>query len=354
MNLYLTRSGRLRRRDNTLRFEAVAIPGEDMSGEAAAYEGYEEHDGLDDAVADAVNSLPIESIDAVYLFGEITMNSRLVNFLNSKHIPVHFFNWFGNHTGTILPHAEQLSGDLVIRQSEACRNMSERLTICRALLVAVFHNIGSILRYYQRRKGGLDETISAMERLKSGLAEQTTPEGLMGIEGSMRKLYYQSWPVWLTAANNFKRIYHPPDNPLNALISFLNSLLYTACVGELYRTALYPGISYLHTPQTRRYSLALDLVEPFKPLMVDRLLFRLYDCRMVGDRDFRKYSNGFLLTDDARRRILQEWDQGLRKTVHVASLNRSVSYRQLLRLDCYKLVNYLLEGREYRPYMIDY
>jgi CRISPR-associated protein Cas1 len=161
--------------------------------------------------------------------------------------------------------------------------------------------------------------------------------------------------VWLgDQAKKFKRVYHPPDNPLNALISFLNSLLYTACVSELYRTALYPGISYLHTPQTRRFSLALDLVEPFKPLMADRLLFRLLDCRMIGDHDFRKYSNGFLLTDDARRRVLQEWDQELRKTVHNPALNRSVSYRQLLRLDCYKLVNFLLEGREYRPYKIEY
>lgn len=347
MNLYLTHSGRLRRRDNTLRFESVTLPPEETPPEV-------EREALDDADSDAIHALPVESIDAVYIFGEITINSKLVNFLNQKKIPVHFFNWYGNHTGTILPHAEQLSGDLVIRQGEAYRNPDERLTICRNLLGAVFHNVGSILQYYQRRKGGLEETIAAVEQLETRLEEQTTPEGLMGLEGNMRKLYYQAWAVWLKDAQKFKRVYHPPDNPLNALISFLNSLLYTACVSELYRTALYPGISYLHTPQTRRFSLALDLVEPFKPLIVDRLLFRLLDCRMIGDRDFRKYSNGFLLTDDARRRILQEWDQELRKTVRNSVLNRSVSYRQLLRLDCYKLVNYLLEGRTYQPYRIEY
>ena len=89
-------------------------------------------------------------------------------------------------------------------------------------------------------------------------------------------------------------------------------------------------------------------------VLVDRLLFRLWGCRMVGDKDFRKYSNGFLLTDCARQKILQEWDQELRQTVLCPTLNRAVSYRQLLRLDCYKLVNYLLEGREYKPYRIDY
>lgn len=348
MNLYLTRSGRLRRRDNTLRFESVSLPPDEEGPEV-------EHTVLDEQDSDSVNSLPVESVDAVYVFGEITLNSKLINFLNSKKIPVHFFNWYGHHTGTILPHAEQLSGDLVIRQGEAYRNSGDRLTICRALLNATFHNILSVLQYYQRRKGGLEEALQGIRVLQARIDEQSTAEALMGLEGNVRKLYYQSWSIWLgKQAGNFKRVYHPPDNPLNSLISFLNSLLYTACVSELYRTALYPGISYLHTPQTRRFSLALDLVEPFKPLMADRLLFRLLDCRMIGDRDFRKYSNGFLLTDDARRRVLQEWDQELRKTVRNSALNRSVSYRQLLRLDCYKLVNFLLEGRAYQPYKIEY
>lgn len=348
MNLYLTKSGRLRRHDNTLRFEKTALPPEETPPE-------QEEEALDEKPAEAVHIFPVESVDAVYVFGEITLNSKLINFLNSRKIPIHFFNWFGHHTGTLFPHAEQLSGDLVIRQGEAYRNPEERLAICRALLEATFHNIRSIVLYYQRRKGGLEEAAETIHRFSEELSNRTTPEELMGLEGNVRRIYYQAWPVWLgNLAAPFKRVYHPADNPLNALLSFLNSLLYTACVSELYRTALYPGISYLHTPQTRRYSLALDLVEPFKPLLVDRLLFRLWGCRMVGDKDFRKYSNGFLLTDGARQKILQEWDQGLRQTVHCPALNRSVSYRQLLRLDCYKLVNYLLEGREYKPYRIEY
>lgn len=348
MNLYLTKSGRLRRQDNTLRFESVSLPPEE---DVPEYES----EGLEEMPADAVHALPVESVDSVYVFGEITLNSRLVNFLNSRKIPVHFFNWFGHHTGTLLPHAEQLSGDLVIRQAEAYRNPAERLGICRALLEATFHNIRSILLYYHRRKGGLEEAAESVRELADRLKEGSTVEELMGLEGNVRRIYYQAWGVWLgNEGMPFKRVYHPPDNPLNALLSFLNSLLYTACVSELYRTALYPGISYLHTPQTRRYSLALDLVEPFKPLLADRLLFRLWGCRMIGDKDFRKHSNGFLLTDEARRRILQEWDQQLRQTIQYPALNRSVSYRQLLRLDCYKLVNHLLEGREYKPYRMDY
>ena len=281
MNLYLTKSGRLRRHDNTLCFEKIALPPKETPPE-------QEDETLDEKPAEAVHFLPVESVDAVYVFGEITLNSKLINFLNSRKIPIHFFNWYGHHTGTLFPHAEQLSGDLVIRQGEAYRTPEERLAICRALLEATFHNIRSVVLYYQRRKGGLEEAAETISRFSEELSNRTTPEALMGLEGNVRRIYYQAWTVWLgNPATPFKRVYHPADNPLNALLSFLNSLLYAACVSELYRTALYPGISYLHTPQTRRYSLALDLVEPFKPVLVDRLLFRLWGCRMVGDKDFR-------------------------------------------------------------------
>ncbi|MEG2236863.1 MAG: type I-B CRISPR-associated endonuclease Cas1b [Akkermansia sp.] len=346
MNLYLTRSGRLRRHDNTLRFEQITLPEEDDPDF--------EHTELENAPATPIN-VPVESIEAIYIFGEVSINSKLAIFLSQQEIPIHFFNYYGYHSSTLLPHAAQLSGNLVIKQVDAFQNTEKRITICRAILSATFHNISSILGYYQRHKGGLDSQLAQINEAKESLQRQSSPEQLMGVEGSIRNMYYQSWSTWMgDIATNFKREYHPPTNPLNALISFLNSLLYTSCVSELYRTALYPGISYLHSPQSRRYSLALDLVEPFKPIIVDRLLFRLWNTHSISDRDFRQHCNGFLLTDDARRKILQEWDQEMKTTVKIESLKRSVSYRQLLRLDCYKLVNFLLEERPYSPFKIKY
>lgn len=348
MNLYLTKAGRLRRKDNTLSFEMMNLPEEKLLAD-------EESEELEYMNPDQKHALPIETIDAIYVFGEMTFNSKLVNFLGQKKIPVHFFNYFGNHCNSLLPHAEQLSGDLVIKQGEAYKNQEKRSAFCRALLDAAFHNILSIMQYYQRKKASLANEIEKVKILQSSLADCHSPEEMMGIEGNVRNIYYSVWKNWMgSPAMNFKRVYHPPDNPLNAIISFLNSLLYTACVSELYRTALYPGISYLHAPQTRRFSLALDLVEPFKPLIVDRLIFRLFDRKEISDKDFRQYTNGMLMTDEARKRILSAWDEQLRQTVDYPALKRSVSYRQLLRLDCYKLIKFLLEDQEFKPYRIQY
>ena len=348
MNLYLTSPGRLSRKDNTLQFNKFEIPDERRHSDEPAPLAE------DDAVV-SKHVLPVETIDAVYLFDETRLNTKLLNFLAQRRVPLHVFNYWGHHTGTFMPHAEQHSGDLVVEQGQAFRDRQRRMTICRAIAEAKLHNMLSVIAYYRRRHRTLDETEKKLRELKAGIDSVSSPEKLMGIEGLSSRLYYQSWHHWLKEAPaKFTRIYHPPDNPLNAMISFLNAMLYTACVSELYRTALYPGISYIHAPQSRRYSLALDLVEPFKPLMVDRLIFRLFGHGDIAESDFEPHSNGVLLTDSARKNVLSAWDEQLRTTVEYEPLNRSVSYRQLLRLDCYKLIKHLLEEKQFTPYRIAY
>lgn len=347
MNLYLTRSGRLRRQDNTLSFEVFSpsdSPDYDLSNDFSS-------DELENEPVQNKNALPVENIDAVYVFSEMSLNSKLLNFLAQNKIPLHVFNYYGHHAGSFLPHAEQLSGILVIKQAEAFQNPEKRLLISKKILAASAHNIHAVMQYYARKNPKIIPFVQEVSAFQNELSECIDQDSLMGYEGSIRRIYYQAWHLWLAAADkNFKRVYRPADNPLNATVSFVNALLYTACVSELYRTALYPGISYIHQPQSRRYSLALDLVEPFKPLLADRMVFRLWNSNMISDRDFLPASNGFILTDDARRMIVSEWDNELKHTIFLDSLKRSVSYRQLLRLDCYKLVNFLLEDREYQPY----
>ena len=348
MNLYLTKPGRLKRKDNTLQF----IIFESAEDQFAT----DDETPLDEDTATVTKrNLPVEVVDAVYLFNEVRLNTKLLNFMAQKRIPVHIFNYWGHHTGTFMPHAVQYSGDLVIEQGLAFKDIDRRMTICRAITESKLHNQLSVLQYYGRRKKGIDEVINAVKGIKSAAVSAVTPEQLMGFEGLAGRKYYSVWHIWLNEIEkDFTRQYRPPDNPVNALISFFNSLLYTACVSELYRTALYPGISYIHAPQSRRFSLALDLVEPFKPLMVDRLIFRLFSRGDISGNDFQIHSNGTLLTDKGRQKILKAWDEQLRITVSYPALKRSVSYRQLLRLDCYKLIKHLLENREYKPYQISY
>src|SRR5690606_30858479 len=114
--------------------------------------------------------------------------------------------------------------------------------------------------------------LISTERRRIGRVSEI--DELMGTEGRIRDLYYRQWPALLgDAAKAFpfdRRERRPPSNALNALISFGNALCYSTVLRQIYRTALDPSISYLHEPGDRRFSLALDLSEVFKPLLVDR------------------------------------------------------------------------------------
>jgi CRISPR-associated protein Cas1 len=167
----------------------------------------------------------------------------------------------------------------------------------------------------------------------------------------MRERYYEAWGHILSGSWEFSlRVRRPPDNEVNALISFGNSHLYTICLSEIYRTQLTPTISYLHEPGVRRFSLALDLSEIFKPLIVDRAIFRLLNTNQMKPEHFDRSLNGCYLTDAGKKVFLAALEARLGTTIHHRRLGRHVSYRHLIRLECYKLIRHLTEVETYKAF----
>ena len=123
-----------------------------------------------------------------------------------------------------------------------------------------------------------------MNQSKTEIPHAQAVDELMGYEGNIRETYYRAFNAIIDLQTPFeKRVRQPPDNPINAAISFGNSLMYTACLTEIYRTQLNPTISFLHEPGERRFSLSLDLAEIFKPIIVDRVLFRSVQSRVSSE-----------------------------------------------------------------------
>jgi CRISPR-associated protein Cas1 len=170
----------------------------------------------------------------------------------------------------------------------------------------------------------------------------------MGCEGRARSSYYKGFSKILRERVEFtKRVRRPPDNPVNALISFTNGLVYANVLTQIYRTQLNPTISFLHEPGARRFSLALDLSEVFKPILADRLIFKLINNRQISERDFAQDLNCCYLKESGRKTILKEWDARLQTTIEHRRLRRKVSYERLIRLECYKLVKHLTNVESY-------
>jgi len=347
-NYYIFSSGRLCRRHNSLALQRTT--GERQPDDAP------DDEGLPSASSEGPYvPFPVEAVESLYLFGEIDINSKLVTFLGQYGIPAFFFDYYGHFTAALYPREGQLSGRLRVNQVRHYLSRQRRMLLARALVEAALFNITRVIKYYQTRLEGEARTALAvaleeMAQDENALWQTTDIPTLMAVEGRVRDRYYRLWPYFLgeSVAARFpfgKRERQPPSNEINALISFGNSLCYTTVLRQIYRTALDPTISYLHEPGERRFSLALDLAEVFKPLLVDRAIFRLIKTGEITPRHFEQRLGGCYLTEAGRKVFVAHWDERLRQTVEHRGLGRKVSYERLIRLECYKLVRHLCDPK---------
>jgi CRISPR-associated protein Cas1 len=297
---------------------------------------------------------PVESAESIYCFGEIDVNAKLVTFLAQNEVPLFFYDYYGNYTAALYPRAHLLSGRLKVAQVEHYLCDDARLTLARAFVTAACYNILRVLKYYASRLNGdaaadVNAACAEIEAQQPAIATASDVPTLMGIEGHSRNRYYRAWPALLGEAGAAfpfnRRERQPPSNELNALISFGNSLCYSACLRQLYRTALDPTVSYLHEPGDRRFSLALDLAEVFKPLLVDRAIFRLVKTGQLQSKHFEERLGGVYLKEAGRKVFVEHWDERLRQTIRHRHLGRKISYERLVRLDAYRLVRHLCDPK---------
>lgn len=325
-NYYIFKNGKLQRKDNNIR-----VVTEDK----------------------IKKDIPCETVSDLFAFGEINLNTRLLNFLAQKKIPLHIFNYYGFYSGSFSPREKNVSGFLLVKQVEHYSNYNKRLVIAKKFIDAASYNIYRNIRYYNGRGLDLQNTLNEIASLREKLDRINYIEELMGIEGNIRKKYYEAWNNIVKKDINFtKRIKNPPENMINTLLSFANSLVYTTALSEIYKTQLNPTVSYLHEPGTSRYSLSLDIAEIFKPLIAERMIFSLLNKNMISESDFERESNYLYLKESARKTIVEEYDKRLQRTIRHKGLNRDVSYRYLFRLECYKLIKHLTDEKEYEGFKI--
>ena len=325
-DFYFYNDGIIRRKDNTIQF---------------INEDQEKRD------------LPIENMGNLYLMSEMTLNTSLINLLSKYGVSVHFFNYYSFYTGSFYPREQLVSGNLVISQVDHYQNNEKRMKIAKAFIDGASFNMFRNLRYYNGRGKDVKFEMDSIESLREKLPKTSGIKELMGYEGNIRKTYYSAWNKIIDQDIDFtKRVKNPPDNMINTLISFVNTLIYTKVLGEIYQTQLNPTVSYLHEPGTGRFSLCLDIAEIYKPLLADRLIFSLLNRNQITEKSFTKNLNYLHLNKEASKTIVSELDTKLQTTIKHRELEKSISYQYLMRLECYKLIKHLLGEKDYEPFKI--
>ncbi len=208
-SLYLFRAGWLRRAQNTLLLQDTT--------------GHKHH-------------LPVETIRDLFAMGPLRLSASTLRFLGQKGIPVHFFTHYGTYAGTYWPRQRHTSGQLVITQVQHALDPEKRLSIARQIVSGAIQQMRKNLLYYQQRGRDFSAILDYIAQREAHLPHTQSLAELMGEEGKVRSAYYQAWQAILGLSEPFLRSRRPPATLPNALLSFLNTLLYTATLSELYHT----------------------------------------------------------------------------------------------------------------------
>lgn len=299
--------------------------------------------------------IPIKNTKEIYCFSEVSLTTKLFALFSKAGIVAHFFGYYENYIGTYYPKDYLLSGRLVVNQALAYKN--NRLPVAKAIVKGIGANIRFILYHYYRH--GKVEIKPYLDWIKNDLPQLVNLskdiKQLLSVEGEVWTRFYSSFKYILPGDFIMnKRVKRPPDNPINALISFGNTLLYTKTITQLYNTHLNQTISFLHEPSERRFSLSLDLSEVFKPVIVYKTIFDCVNNRKITvSKHFDKKLNYALLNETGKKIFINEFENRLNQTFEHPRLKRRVTYKQAIRIDAYKLIKYLMEGKEFIPFNLE-
>lgn len=324
-DIFIFNDGILKRKDNTIYFET---------------DGKKKY-------------LPIEEVDNIWVFGELDLNKRFLEYASEKGVLIHFFNYYEYYSGTFYPREHLNSGFVILKQAEAYLDFSKRVSIAKEFINTAIKNILVVLKYYKKKGKELEEYIKGIEECHKNLQQIKSIEEIMAYEGNVREIYYKAFNVILENKDfEFKiRSKRPPKDKINALISFGNTVMYSTVLSEIYNTNLDPRIGYLHSTNNRRFTLNLDVSEIFKPIIVDRVIFSLINKNIITKKDFDDDFNGIILNDKGKKKFIEEYNEKLNTTIKHRELASTVSYKRLIRLELYKLQKLITEGEEYKGFV---
>lgn len=290
--------------------------------------------------------LPIHGVSNLSLFGGVEISTPAIRSLCSRGIPVCFFSSGGWFYG--LAHGlGHKNVELRIAQYRAAADPSTVLRISRRLVADKIGNCRTMLR--RNAEGVAEETLRELKRLASGAEDAESVETLLGIEGNAGRIYFQNFEKMLRPPAGSdpeafaweRRNRRPPLDPTNALLSFAYSILTKTWTVTTQAVGFDPYLGFYHRPRYGRPALALDMMEPFRPLIADSTVITVVNGGMVKGDDFVRSMGAVALTESARSAFLSAFERRLSQEIAHPVFEYKISYRQVFEVQARLLGRFL-------------
>lgn len=287
--------------------------------------------------------VPLIKVDQVVVQGDVTLTSPALHALLDARVEVSFLSYHGDFRGRLSPGLSK-NALLRVQQHEVHHDTGKRLCLAKQFVRGKLANMRTML-LRQNRKLQDQRIQEGAERLK--LAAQTVEQAgsvatLIGIEGAGTACYFGLFGRLLRDGFSFeRRTRRPPTDPVNALLSYGYTILANHCASAVNTVGLDPFVGYLHVAEYGRPALALDLMEEFRPLVVDSVVLTLINNRELASRDFVEELGAFRLTPVGRRTFLSQLEERLNTPISHPVFGYQATYKRCIELQTRLLAKFL-------------
>lgn len=297
--------------------------------------------------------IPIMQIELINVFSQVTFNKVALSLLNQYGIIMNLFNYYGVYQGSFIPDYPK-HGKNIIAHVEHVKDEIKRFNIAKEIIYASSLNMLAVLKYYHKKRAICSEEIHKMGSIIKELENTTclNINSLMLIEARIKQLYYSCFDkIILNPVFRFEsRSVQPPKNEINAMMSFGYSILYSIIESIIHRSSLVISLPFIHSLDRRKEGLQYDIADIFKPVIIDRTIFRMINRNQITKLHFEEYKNGIYLSKYGSKIFIEEVESFLKSTINLDQFNRKYSYNQLLSKEIHKLTNHIIEKKKYQGF----
>ena len=294
--------------------------------------------------------VPLLNIDNVAVFGKVQVTTQALHAFLERGISVSYFTYYGKYLGHI--EGEQSKNIFLrLKQYELYEDKTECLEVAKKIVSGKIDNQIGVLQGHRWNVETYNckQDIKQMKKLQKSLQEKKSIEELMGIEGICSKLYFGAYAYMIKGDGIFDgRNRQPPKDPVNAMLSLGYSFLEKEICSILNAEGMDCYIGILHGIRYGRKSLALDLMEEFRQPVIDRLVMRLWNKRILSASDFvTSEEDGVVLSEDGFKRFCQEYESWI-SGENISS--GECSFRKRMNEQGILLKKSIMQEAEYQPY----
>ncbi len=332
-----------------------------------------------------LREIPLRDLDRLIISESVHFTTPALAAVLRASIPVQVFSWSGSFLGSFLP-AQNHHGLARLRQYQRTLDPAFGLQMSGRIITAKIYNQRRVLQRvaasrsetpdsestnsglpadpsgeaadpkskFKIQNSKIESALAWLDSIFASLKTSQTVDELRGYEGASTAKYFQTWATFLPSEFPFeRRSTRPPLNPVNACISFGSTLVYNEAVAFIHAHGLDPALGLLHATEDGRWSLALDLIEPFRPVLVEALALDLFSHQILNGQHFEPKNGGVYLNEEGRKKFFLQYERRMERQFLSECAGHRTTLRQQLEQQAVMFKGGLENPEKFEPFLMN-